>query len=330
MNADLESNSSCVSKSKSRIYGIVLLCLVLLSCQKQPSYTNQLSNTPLPSDTKRPGPKPPDLSGCTRIELRYNRPILRRFFGSKPQNYLNEEEIEYVKSLDKIVFDDPEFIKTLAHNISLVTDWEPVEEGAGIPTNNIMYLVCYRNDERITSFIWYPDRIETEDKYWFYGIKGWMSFQNPTIPQISHLRLRVKCASNLRKFYHAFWFHFQKNQSYPSPDKWCDAVVQHNQDPIYGRKRYMEFFICPSADEGKCHYAMNPNCKPDSPPDMVLLFETKDGWNQHGGPELFTFDNHNPKGGCVILNDGNLDSASGKPTTLFIRTEEELHKLRWK
>jgi hypothetical protein len=30
---------------------------------------------------------------------------------------------------------------------------------------------------------------------------------------------------------------------------------------------------------------------------MVLLFETKAGWNQHGGPELFTFDNHDPKGG---------------------------------
>jgi hypothetical protein len=54
---------------------------------------------------------------------------------------------------------------------------------------------------------------------------------------------------------------------------------------------------------------------------MVLLFETKAGWNQHGGPELFTFDNHDPKGGCVLLNDG---------TVKFIRTKEELHQLRWK
>ena len=66
---------------------------------------------------------------------------------------------------------------------------------------------------------------------------------------------------------------------------------------------------------------MNPNCKPDSPADMILLFETKDGWNQHGGPELFTFNNHDPKGGCVLLNDD---------TVKFIRTEEELHQLRWK
>ena len=66
---------------------------------------------------------------------------------------------------------------------------------------------------------------------------------------------------------------------------------------------------------------MNPNCKPASPGNVVLLFETKTGWNQHGGPELFTFDNHDPKGGCVLLNDG---------TVKFIRTKKELHALRWK
>jgi hypothetical protein len=66
---------------------------------------------------------------------------------------------------------------------------------------------------------------------------------------------------------------------------------------------------------------MNPHRRPDSPPDMVLLFETTAGWNQHGGPELFTFDNHNPRGGLVLLNDG---------TVKFIRTEEELKQLRWK
>ena len=72
---------------------------------------------------------------------------------------------------------------------------------------------------------------------------------------------------------------------------------------------------------GRCHYAVNPNCEPDSAGDVVLLFETKAGWNQHGGPELFAFDNHDPKGGCVLLNDG---------TVKFIRTPAELQALRWK
>ena len=86
-------------------------------------------------------------------------------------------------------------------------------------------------------------------------------------------------------------------------------------EPING------IFMCPNMQEGRCHYAINRNCEPNSPPETVLLFETKAGWNQHGGPELFTFDNHDPKGGCALLNDG---------TVKFIRTKEELHALRWR
>ncbi len=67
-------------------------------------------------------------------------------------------------------------------------------------------------------------------------------------------------------------------------------------------------------------YAMNHACDPNSP-HTVLSFETRPGWNQHGGPELFTFDNHDPKGGCILPNDG---------TVKFIRTKEELAQLRWK
>jgi len=75
------------------------------------------------------------------------------------------------------------------------------------------------------------------------------------------------------------------------------------------------------ADGWVSDYAMNSNCRDGSPDDMVFLFESKPGWNQHGGAELFTFDNHDPKGGLVLLNDG---------TVKFIRTEEELKQLRWK
>ncbi|HNS20535.1 MAG TPA: hypothetical protein PKH24_08545 [Sedimentisphaerales bacterium] len=68
-------------------------------------------------------------------------------------------------------------------------------------------------------------------------------------------------------------------------------------------------------------YAMNSNCREGSPKDVVFLFESQPGWNQHGGPELFTFDKHDPKGGCVLLNDDEVK---------FIRTAEELKQLRWK
>ena len=36
---------------------------------------------------------------------------------------------------------------------------------------------------------------------------------------------------------------------------------------------------------------------------------------------FLTFENHDPKGDCVLLNNG---------TVKFIRTEEELQKLKWK
>jgi hypothetical protein len=113
---------------------------------------------------------------------------------------------------------------------------------------------------------------------------------------------------------------------FPAPRRWCDALEWAFAGTRVRSKRHevdliMKFHVCPSVGKGENHYAMNPKCRPDSPPDMVLLFETKAGWNQHGGPELFTFDNHDPKGGCVLLNDG---------TVKFIRTKEELQQLRWK
>lgn len=116
------------------------------------------------------------------------------------------------------------------------------------------------------------------------------------------------------------------NLVYPAPPRWCDAMGWAFTGMKIGSERHeinekMKVHVCPAVGEGMSTYALNPNCRYDSPPDMVLLFETKAGWNQHGGPELFTFDNHDPKGGCVLLNDG---------TVKFVRSEEELHNLRWK
>jgi prepilin-type processing-associated H-X9-DG protein len=65
---------------------------------------------------------------------------------------------------------------------------------------------------------------------------------------------------------------------------------------------------------------MNPNCEPNSPPDTVLLFETRSGWNQYGGPELLTFDNHQGKGANVLFNDGHFE---------FIRPKD-IGRLKWK
>ena len=85
-------------------------------------------------------------------------------------------------------------------------------------------------------------------------------------------------------------------------------------------ERKMKLHICPSAGEGKSHYAMNPNCEPNSPADTVLLFETEGGWNQFGGPEILTTENHNGEGCNILFNGGYVE---------FVKTKN-LDKLKWK
>jgi len=272
---------------------------------------------------------PPDLRNCTRIEIQYQPSMLEYFFPyAGQQSLLSRSEKHDLQSLRTIVVDDPELIKAFAKDVK-----------KGVPTTGIVrqrsaaHLLCYRGDEHLTSFCIYNDESIVTD--------GWSRFTRDEplqslrmfTPRIKQFELRLKCADNLKDLWNRFRLYdkAEKNRTkdtsgnskilYPIPAKWCDVMV-----PAYrsiGMVDYwnMRLYICPSAIQGKCHYAMNPNCKPDSIPNTVLLFETKAGWNQHGGPELFTFDNHEPKGGCVLLNDG---------TVKFIRTNEELQQLRWK
>jgi len=101
------------------------------------------------------------------------------------------------------------------------------------------------------------------------------------------------------------------DNKYPNADKWCDLLLQHGD----GGARE-EWFVCRGAlkkgNQKRCHYAINPHAEPNSPGDMVLLFETKGGWNQFGGPGLLTFENHGGKGCNVLFNDGHIE---------FVKTE---------
>jgi len=50
-----------------------------------------------------------------------------------------------------------------------------------------------------------------------------------------------------------------------------------------------------------------------------LLFETKKGWNQHGGRELLTLENHKGEGCNVLFNDKSVR---------FIKAED-VNELKW-
>jgi len=275
----------------------------------------------IPYKEKRPKPSPPDLSYCNRIEIQYQPSMLEYFFpNTGQQDLLSPAEKNFLQSLKTVDVEDQKHLKALAHEVSLLS-FIGTKRGT-ITAPRMAHITCFYNDKRLTSFSIYVSQwsgafIRTENMHRFSCLSGLPSLKMLT-PQIQPFELRVKCSDKLRTLYSRLDSLYSNKKKYPV-SKWCDATIRAlSRDFSYDY--IINLFKCPSADKGKCHYAMNPNCKPDSPSDMVLLFETKAGWNQHGGPELFTFDNHEPKGGCVLLNNG---------TVKFIRTKEELHQLRW-
>jgi len=112
---------------------------------------------------------------------------------------------------------------------------------------------------------------------------------------------RIICGRNLKCFGYGIQVYANDNDGkYPSIDRWCDLLINNE---------YLteDCFVCNKArkdgDKSRSHYAMNSDCGPNSPNDVVLLFETKGGWNQFGGPELLTAENHDGKGANILFND---------------------------
>lgn len=150
----------------------------------------------------------------------------------------------------------------------------------------------------------------------------WMETCGPVSTALSQA-----CGNNLRQLGKAMLIYGNNDRrGYPHPNQWCDLLLKNTQVSA-------ERFFCPAVKfkwrrqvcpwpipkNESCYYAMNPNCEPNSPSDTVLLFETNGGWNQFGGQEILTTENH--KGRChVLFNDGHVE---------FVKPEK-IEKLRWK
>jgi len=120
------------------------------------------------------------------------------------------------------------------------------------------------------------------------------------IPRVQSLSPLMVCGRNLSALGQSLLVYANEYGEYPTPDKWCDLLIEHSD------VNRVEL-ICQVLGQEECHYAINPNCEPNSAGDIVLLFETKGGWNQFGGPELLTADNHMGKGCNVLFNDGHVE-----------------------
>jgi len=126
---------------------------------------------------------------------------------------------------------------------------------------------------------------------------------------------QVLCTAHLRQIGIAMELYTEENNQYPAADKWCDLLLEYAEIT-------KNSFRCPGAPEGPCNYAMNKNIEEfgkDAPSDMVLLFETSPGWNQAGGPEILTTENHQDDGCNILFADGHVE---------FVKTEN-LDDLKW-
>jgi len=129
---------------------------------------------------------------------------------------------------------------------------------------------------------------------------------------------RLRCLVNLRQLgLRLSAYAADHDDRYPAPQEWCDALVETSSKK---RADIERMFRCAAVKGGPCDYAMNPFADPCSPPDTVLLFESKPGWNESGGPELLTTANHGRWGCSVLLVDGRVLSVKA----------EEVIGLKWK
>ncbi|MHC4087095.1 MAG: DUF4190 domain-containing protein [Planctomycetota bacterium] len=127
---------------------------------------------------------------------------------------------------------------------------------------------------------------------------------------------RKRCAANLLAIGRCMLIYTSGDDLMPR-DKWCDLLIEFGNRSK--KKMAIEKWLkCPANKNGRCHYALNVSSS-DSHPRLVVLFETKAGWNQVGGPELLTTDNHNGKGCNILFNDNSVE---------FVKTEE-LANLKW-
>lgn len=158
---------------------------------------------------------------------------------------------------------------------------------------------------------------------WFFGHRRRVSIVGRT----------MICSGNLYRLRDTMQIYARDTGQYPEPNQWCDLLLEQGNVSIvdfvcpsimfYGLSsgRRWRIFTWPYPKRGRCHYAMNPNCEPNSPRDTVLLFESTEGWNQFGGLELVTTNRHNRR--CNILVNGGWVISEKWPTLKELRWEVE-------
>ena len=143
-----------------------------------------------------------------------------------------------------------------------------------------------------------------------------MAMLMPALARTRQIAFRMVCGTNLAGISSAMQMYVNENDGYPTPDEWCDLLIEEcNLTP--------RSFSCPGKNSGQSNYALNKNIYDfgtGNDADIVMIFETQPGWNQVGGPEILTTENHNGDGCNVVFLDGHLE---------FVPAEN-IDQLKWK
>ena len=144
----------------------------------------------------------------------------------------------------------------------------------------------------------------------------------PALARVRHMSYRMVCGANMAALGKAMLVYANDyDDKFPTSSKWCDLLIEYAE--VDERMFRCRAARCYKGVSGKiCSYAMNKNLEElgaNAPPDMVLLFETGPGWNQSGGPEILTTDNHRREGCNVLFVDSHVQ---------FVRTED-INDLKW-
>ncbi len=138
----------------------------------------------------------------------------------------------------------------------------------------------------------------------------------PALVRTRHFAFQMVCGTNMVALSKAMLIYSNDYGENPTPEIWCDLLIEHVEVAP-------EMFRCKGAPEGTSNYAVNQHLEEfggDAPADTVLLFETYPGWNQVGGPEILTTENHQGEGCNIVFLDGHVE---------FVKTQA-LNDLRWK
>jgi prepilin-type processing-associated H-X9-DG protein len=148
---------------------------------------------------------------------------------------------------------------------------------------------------------------ERKAGWWIAGVAFLMGIFLPALTKTRRISHRMECGTNIYALGKAFHIYAaDNNYQYPTKDRWCDLVLEHTHISE-------EQLNCPLDKDSRCSYAINPYCEPNSPNDVVLLFDAKGDWNTYGGVDIINPENHKGVGINVLFNDGHAE---------FVRKEE--------